>query len=276
MKLFKLIIAFAFLPVLGKAQTIKLNLAKGAKYEVTTATKVNSVASVMGQEMESNNDINITETIKVNDARATETDLVSTVTKVAANMQAMGQEMVYDSDKKDNTGPLAETFDKMKGKDKNITVDGNGKIIKQDKDDETLAAGGSMMGMSFDALAFLKNGFIGKELKPGTTWHDSVTTIADKLTNTVAGNYTILAVNGGTVTIGFTGKQISSGTIEQMGMQMATSSTGKVNSEFEVDIASGLVKKSTQTTDANMNIEASGMSIPATVKTVVTTTAKQL
>jgi hypothetical protein len=43
-----------------------------------------------------------------------------------------------------------------------------------------------------------------------------------------------------------------------------------------VDIATGLIKKSTQTTDGTMNIEASGMSIPATTKSTVTMTAKQL
>ncbi len=123
MKFFKLIIAVAFLPVFAHAQIIKLNLPKDTKYEVSTVTKVTSIASIMGQEMESGSDISTVETIKVKDTRAGETDLVSTITRITANVQAMGQATVYDSDKKDNDATAEETFGKMKGKDKNITVD---------------------------------------------------------------------------------------------------------------------------------------------------------
>jgi hypothetical protein len=275
MKLFRLIIAFAFLPMLVQAQTIKLNLVKDAKFEVTSVTKISSVASIMGQEMESLNDMNFVETILVKDTRPGETDLVSTITKIVTNIQAMGQGTAYDSDKKDNTGPAAESFDKLRGKAKNITVDTNGKIIKQDKDDD-ISSSASMLGISGDGLAYINKIFIGREIKPGATWYDSTTTPGDKIITSTAGNYILQAVNGTTATITFKGITNASGTIEQMGMEMAMTSSSKVTSQFEVDLSTGLIKQSSTNSEGNMNVEASGMSIPVTINTSTTLSVKQL
>jgi hypothetical protein len=277
MKLFKLITALLFLPAFTTAQIIKQNLPKGSKYEVSTTTKLTSVALAMGQEIESTIDNSVVEAIQVKDKRAGETDLTSTINRFVLNLQGMGQQIVYDSDKKDNApGMATETLDKIKGKTKNFTVDANGKIIKQDKDDEEIAAAAALAGISADALPFLQKSFIGREAKPGTTWYDSTTVVAEKLTTTTKGNYTITAVNAGTITIVFDGTEISSGTIEQMGMEMLTSSSGKVTSQMEVDMATGIIKNSTQTTNGSMNVETGGMNIPVTTKTTITISAKQL
>ena len=82
------------------AQTVKVALEKGKKYEVSTVTKVNSLASVMGQDMETNVDNSTVEVYDIKDARATETDLTKVITKMAVSMQSMGQDMSYDSEKK--------------------------------------------------------------------------------------------------------------------------------------------------------------------------------
>jgi len=275
MKFLKLIIAVAFLPVFVTAQTIKLNLVKDTKYEVTTVTKTSSVATVMGQEMESNSDFSIVETITVKDTRVAETDLVSVINKMTANIQAMGQETVYDSDKKDNTGAMTESFDKMIGKVKNMTVDANGKIIKQDKSEEESSAA-TMMGVSGDGTPLINKMFISRDIKPGTTWYDSTTTKGDKMTTFTGGDYTIQAVNAGIATIVFKGITNLSGTMEQMGMEMIMNSSSKVSSQIEVEIATGVIKKNTTTSDGTMSIEAAGMSIPATTKTTATVSTRQL
>lgn len=275
MKLSNIIIALAFLPVIARAQTIKLNLVKDAKFEVTSVTKITSVASVMGQEMESVNDISFVETILVKDTRPGETDLVSTITKIVTSMQLMGQETIYDSDKSDNTGPLAESFDKMKGKLKNVTIDAYGNIIKQDKD-EDISASAEMLGISADGISFIDKNFIGKELIPGTIWFDSTTNRGDKMTTTTKGNYTLHAVNGATATITFNGTTTISGTIEQMGMEMAMTTSNKITTQVEVDLATGVIKQSTTNSDGTSNVEASGMSIPGTMKSTVTISVKQL
>ncbi len=255
------------------AQTLKLVFEKGQKYEVTTKSTLNSVASVMGQEMESNTDNTTVYIIEVKDTRANETDLTSTTTKLLVNMQAMGQETKYDSEKKDNTGPMAEEMDKMIGKIKNMTIDATGKVIKEDKD-ETEGA----MSSIFPETNIVKQALIGKELKPGATWPDSVSENTDKMKNTTVGTYTVNSVNKETHTavIFFTGTQTSSGTIEQMGMEMTLTSSNKVNSQFEMDINTGLLSQNSSSITGTTNIDAGGMAIPATTKSSVITKIRRL
>jgi hypothetical protein len=96
--------------------------------------------------------------------------------------------------------------------------------------------------------------------------------------NTTAGNYTITNIDNatGTATITFNGNQSTQGTIEQMGMEMGMSSTSKLESKFEIDIKTGLIKSSNIFSNGNANIEAQGMSIPGTTKATTLTTIKLL
>jgi len=255
------------------AQTVKLTFVKGQKYEVTTKSTLNSVASVMGQEMESNTDNTTVQIIEVKNTRANETDLVSTTTKLVANINSMGQETNYDSEKKDNTGPMAETMDKMLGKTKNMTIDATGKVIKEDKDETEDA-----MNLMLPDIRIVKQALIGKEFKPGATWPDSVVENTDKMKLTTVGTYTVNSVNKETHTavIIFTGTQTSSGMIEQMGMEMNITSSNKVNSQFEVDIDTGVISQSSSSITGTTNIDAGGMSIPATTKSSTITQIKRL
>ena len=260
------------------AQTAKLVLAKGQKYEVTTTMKTSSVASMMGQDMENTLDNTTIETYEVKDTRANETDLVKIVTKMKMNTQMMGQDMNYDSDSKDNSGPMAEGMDKMVGKIKNITIDANGKIIKQDKDaEEDVAQVGMMMAASSsDGVAMVKPSFINKKFTVNSSWVDSSVNDADKLKSTTAGTYTVTSIEGNIASINFTGNQRMSGTIEQMGQEMAMTGTSKVNTQIKFDMASGLIIESTSTVDGTSNIDAMGMSIPVTTKTTSATKVKML
>jgi len=173
----------------SNAQTIKLSLVKGKKYEVTTVSKISSSASVMGQEMETNVDNTTVEAYEVKDVRGNETDLTKTVTKLGMNMQSMGQDMSYDSDKKDNSGPMAEELGKMVNKVKNLTIDANGNVIKEDKDEEAASAGMASMfaGPISNGVGLLRNAVIGKEMKGSMTWDDSTNNLGDKLKTTPVG-----------------------------------------------------------------------------------------
>jgi hypothetical protein len=255
------------------AQTLKLALVKGQKYEVTTKSTLNSSASVMGQEMESNTDNTTVQMFEVKDTRANETDLVSTTTKLLANIQMMGQETNYDSDKKDNTGPVAEAMDKMVNKIKNMTIDASGKVIKEDKDETEDA-----MSSLFPDIRIVKQALIGKELKPGISWPDSVTENTSKMKSTTVGTYTVNAVNKETQTaiIFFTGTQNTTGTIEQMGMEMTVTGNNKIDSQLEVDINTGMLSQINSTISGTSNIDAAGMVIPATTKSSTVTKIKRL
>jgi hypothetical protein len=275
----KLIILSLMMMAFGcYAQKVKLSLVKGNKYEVSTKTQVNSTFNVMGQDMENNVDNTTIQTVEVKDTRGNETDLISITTKLLANMQAMGQDMSYDSDKKDNSGPLSETMDKIIGKIKNITIDASGRIIKEDKDDTETAFGSMSGNETGNGIALLQQAFIGKEMKIGASWSDSVVNNSDKMTSTTVGIYTISSVNKETqtATIVFAGKQTSSGTIEQMGQEMAMTTSSKVDSQFEVDINTGLIRQSSSTSNGSSTIDAAGMSIPVTIKSTTITQIKAL
>jgi Family of unknown function (DUF6263) len=260
------------------AQTVKLVLPKGQKYEITTTSKVNSVANVMGQDMENNVDNTTVQGIEVKDARTNETDLAITTTKMVSNVQAMGQEMSYDSDKKDNSGPMADAMGKMIGKTKNMTVDATGKILKQDKADKDTEMPMMMGGGSDGGVAIFQMAFIGKDLKTGASWVDSVVNNTDKMKTTTSGTYAVVSINAekNTATISFTGTQTMSGVLEQMGQEMNMTGTSKVNTQYEVDINTGIILQSTVTNDGTMTIDAMGMSIPATTKSTTTTKVKLL
>lgn len=279
MLLKKILFAATFLlSTAAFAQTTKLVLTKGQKYEVTTTMKTSSLASMMGQEMESNLDNTTTEFYEVKDTRASETDLVKIVTKMKMNTQMMGQDMSYDSDSKNNSGPMTESMDKMVGKIKNITIDANGKIIKQDKDtEEDVAQAGMMMAASSsDGVAMLKPSFINKKFTINSSWVDTTVNDADKLKSTTVGTYTVTGIEGNIASISFAGNQRMSGNIEQMGQEMAMTGTSKINTQIKFDMASGLIIESTSIVDGTSNIDAMGMSIPVTTKTTSAIKVKML
>ncbi|HEX2684041.1 MAG TPA: hypothetical protein VHL77_08915, partial [Ferruginibacter sp.] len=104
----KIIFLFAALLMLHAgsfAQKVKLVLVKGEKYEQTTTTSINSMASAMGQEMASTLNNTTVQSIHVIEVGNNGSNLDYTTTRVLLNSQVMGQEVNFDSDKKDSGGP---------------------------------------------------------------------------------------------------------------------------------------------------------------------------
>lgn len=268
MYLKRLMIAATLLLAVGaNAQQVKLSLAKGNKYEVTNTTKVTSVASVMGQEMESTASTSTTELVEVKDVSKKQIDLVSTITQMKVSAVAMGQETNFDSDKKDNTGPGAEEMGKGINKPRNITIDENGKVIKEDKDENAGVAASTMGVTEQSGLSLVKEGFIGKTITTGASWMDSTISNRDKITTKTAGTYTAKSIEGNIAVIGFDGITTVTGTMEQMGQEMEMKSSSKITMEIKLDIETGVILENTSTSTGDMTIEAAGMSIPVAVKT---------
>ncbi|HMI78556.1 MAG TPA: hypothetical protein VK484_07160, partial [Ferruginibacter sp.] len=206
------------------------------------------------------------------------TDLVCTTIKIQVTAQMMGQEMNYDSEKKDNTGPLAETLDKMAGKIKNITIDDAGRVIKEDKDETEKEISSLFGGMSGSNLSLFKLTLIGREFKTGATWAETVSDDTEKMKMKTTGNYTISSVDKETHTavVLFTGMQTGSGTIEQMGQEMGITTSNKIDDRLEVDLNTGILSRSSSNINGTSNVDAAGMVIPATTKSETVTTIKRL
>ncbi|MBK7434953.1 MAG: hypothetical protein IPI66_14410 [Chitinophagaceae bacterium] len=261
-----------------QAQGLKLKLVKGQKFEVTSIMKVSSSMSVMGQDMENNVDNNSVQKIEVMDTRGNETDLALSTVKLSVNTQMMGQEMSYDSDKKDNSGPLAEELDKTVNKVSNMTIDANGNVIRSDSSNEKISSMSMLAGGNSEALYLIKKAIVGHDLAPGLSWNDSTVSQEEKMTTKTVGIYTVKSVNAETrsATVLFNGTQSVIGTMEQMGMEMSLTTNNKLEGQYEVDLNTGLITQSSVITTGTSNIEASGMSIPGTTKVTNTVTVKML
>lgn len=255
------------------AQSTKLDVQEGQKFRVETSSKVNSSAEVMGQTMENNVD---TKTHTVYEIVKTESDgikLHSTITKLQVNASAMGQEMAFDSDKSNNEGPMADMLSKKLNKKSEMTIDEKGNVIKREgnEDDGSM---GAMMGAPGSGQEPVTElfipGLLGRELKTGESFTDISSVKREKYESRDSGTYTVTNIENGVASISYTGKQVTSATMEQMGMEMVSASNNIVKTELQMDIHTGMVLVKATVIESTVSIEAGGMSIPATGKSIIT------
>ncbi|MBL7746492.1 MAG: hypothetical protein JNM19_03645 [Chitinophagaceae bacterium] len=253
------------------AQPTQISVQRGQKFQVESSSKVTSSAEVMGQTMENNSDTKNTIVYEVLGAGQDGISLQSTTTKMLINVSAMGQEMTFDSDKKDNEGPLADALSPSINKSKSVILDVKGAIVKQDED---ATSGPALGGMGAITAAFSTDLFlpalIGKELTAGVSFTDVASQAKEKFTNRDSGTYVITAVENGVASISYKGIQISSMVMEQMGMEMTSSSNNTVKSELQVDVKTGLILARATVIDMNISVDAGGMTIPATGQSITT------
>lgn len=253
------------------AQPVKIGVMAGQKYKVETTTKVNSSAEVMGQTMENNIDSKNTTVYEIKGSGQDGLALEATITNMAVTANAMGQEMSFDSDKKDNSGPMAEMLTPRINKAKSIILDTKGNITKQDAEEESSQA--AMLGLS-DANATTVELFlpvlVGRELKVGDSFPDAGFVKKEKYNSRDSGVYRITAIENGVASISYTGTQVINATMEQMGMEMTNNSNNTVKTEMQVDVNTGVVLLKASVIESSVSIEAAGMTIPASGKTTLT------
>lgn len=255
------------------AQSTKLDVQEGQKFQVETSTRMTSSAEVMGQTMETNTD---SKNIIIYEIVKTESDgikLHSTVTKLLVTGSSMGQELAFDSDKKENEGPLAEMLSKVINKKKELTIDSKGSVIKSE-DNEDNGSMGAMMGVPGSGQEPVTElfipGLLGRELKTGESFTDISTVKKEKYESRDSGTYTVTNIENGVASISYTGKQVTSATMEQMGMEMVSASNNIVKTELQMDIHTGMVLVKATVIESTVSIEVGGMSIPATGKSIIT------
>jgi hypothetical protein len=258
--------------------TLTLVLEKGKKYELNTVTKINTTTTAMGQDMESVVSNESTEWIEVKDTRPNEIDIASTLKNLNTSMNAMGQDMSYNSADKNSSGPLADQLGKTIDKTKNYTVDLTGNILKSDKANDDEAAGSMALTAVAKAsgLGFINKAVLGKTLKAGDSWPDTTTTSESKMNTKIIGTYKVKSIDGTLASLGFSGIQSMTGSMEQMGMEMTISGNNKIETDIILDMTNGVITSIKTTVDMVTTIEASGMSIPSTGKTTITQTLKAL
>ena len=268
----------------AQSYTPAVKLEAGKQYTVTTITKSNMTQEAMGQTMEIPIDATnkATLTIKAASDKGYESTYITDRVQFAANM--MGQDMNYDSDKKDDKdGPMGKTMNKLVGKETSFVVNGAGNIIKetivkqtQEKSDEEgpdMMTGMMGIGMSEASTCPVFNLFVNNtELKIGDSFVDS-STVNDKDGSTkTSTTYILKEIKDGKSIFTLNGQVAISKKMEMQGMEMTTTTASKSTGDMIVDVATGLLNSKSIVTETTGSVDVQGMSIPITGKTTTTIT----
>jgi Family of unknown function (DUF6263) len=269
MKILQLGLGVALLCVatVANAQKLTLKLEKGKKMQQITSSETTTTASVMGQDMENTAKTTSTTGVEVTGQTGTNTDLTMAIQSINAEMTSMGKTNSYDSEKKDNEGPLVDVFGKKINKAMAYTIDANGAVVKKPTD-ETSAEEGQMAIMGASVANTAPNSIyiesmLNKTIAVGTTWTDS-TEVKGDMTIKNVNTYTVSAIEGDNIKLTINGVQTMAGKLEQMGQQMDMTGSNKITGTATVSMATGIVLLKETSTAISTTVEAMGMSIPVT------------
>jgi hypothetical protein len=253
-----------------------LNLKKGRKYVVENKVTTKSSTEMQGQQMEANIDATTLYNIEVKDAVANNYNLTNTITNLKMNMSQMGQEMTFDSDKKDDlNGPIGTAMKDFINQPKAVVIDKSGKVIgekKDEKKDEPTSMMAKQLG-NFEATGFgadMAFEALPQNAKVGSAWTNK--TDVDGISKTT--NYTVKSINGKLATIGLEGTLATDTKMEMQGMEITTKTTGTFTGEEIVDMTTGVVQSNNLTTDAKGIVGVMGQELPTSSKVVSATTVK--
>lgn len=269
-------LAAIFLSTITIAQSNgSLKLAKGQKYLVDNKVSTNTSTQVQGQSMDTKSDIASVYNIEVKDEGNNGYNLTNTITNIKMNMAMMGNEINFDSDKKeDMDGQMGSSLKDYINQPKDVLIDNAGKVITKETKD-TSSEPSLAKQLNFDEsgygaeMAFLA---IPKNPKVGTTWTDKT----DNGDINKSTTYTIKDITGNIATVSFTGTLDIQKTMEQQGMEVSTKSSGKFSGDEKIDVNTGVVQTNTSTIETSGTVTAMGQDFPTSTKVTSTTTVKEL
>ena len=276
---FTAIISTAFAQATGN-----INLIKGQKFSVDNKITAVTTQTLMGQSMESNAEISSKYSIEVKDIKDNNYNLTNTFTKMQAKMSAMGNDMNFDSDKKeDMEGEYAASFKDIINKPKSVVIDRSGKLLNINKT-ETNHAGTQpdIMKIMLDQLlgdpeetgygsdiAFVST---PSKIITGYNWTDSSNKDGIQKSTT----YTVKQIKGTEAVITITGILNTDVKSQMQGMDIVNKSKGNLKGEEIVDITTGVIKQKITTLESQgfVSIVSQGMDIPMVTKVTFVSSAK--
>ena len=280
----KVTISFCTMLVISTtfAQNV-LNLPTGKKYIVDNKVTTTSSSDMQGQSMESNADVTTVFNIQINNVKDNNYNMTNSISAIKMNMTTMGQNVAFDSDKKeDMDGEMGNSLKDYINHPTEVVMDKSGTIINADKPDSSKksdAASPTQMIMKQmgdpeqqgygASMAFIA---IPKKLKAGATWTDS--TSKDGVVRVT--NYSVKEVKGNTATISIAGTELRDAKMEMQGMEINTKTNGKFTGEEIVDITTGVISQNNTTMEASGKISVMGQEIPTTIKATSVTTVKPM
>ncbi len=262
----------------ASAQTVtkKTTLQKGQQIEQVSKVTALITQQMMGQSMEINMESNTVALIEVKDNVADGYKVANTLKKMTMNMNAMGNEQKFDSDKpEDMNGPIGQGLKDKINVTKEYTVDKNGIVTNAPQTKDSAKAdpnsvmgnmvNGSMgdekKGAAYSAFANLPS----KGVKVGESWTDSTSDGKTVTKNT----YTLRSVTGNNGVVDVKSNLNLEQDIEQQGMSMHMSMAGTVTGEYSFDVNTGLIRSRKLKTEASGNIDVMGQSVPMSISSTV-------
>lgn len=249
-----------------------LKLVKGQQYQVDTKIATINSIEMQGQSIDNTTDMASIYKIEVTEAQENNFTLTNTLTNIQMNVSMMGQEIKFDSDKKeDMDGQMGSAFKEFINQPKQVKLDHTGKVLTSD----TTSISGLAKQLNFDVsgygsqLAFQP---IPSKLKAGDTWTDKINNEGDSKTIT----YVVKEINENIATITFTGTLSSETAMEQQGMELKQKTSGTYSGEEKVDIHTGVIQSNTSITDAKGTLTAMGQELPIITKITSATIVKAL
>lgn len=271
-KISSLIIAVTFSSLLIAQNNTTLKLTKGEKYLIENKIVTNNTIQMQGQSMDNNTNMASTYKIEVTGNEGNNYDLTNTITNVQMNVNMMGQEMNFDSDKKeDMDGQIGSAFKGLINQPKQIKLDNTGKVLASESDSLSVV----MKELNFDVAGFgsqLAFHSLPSDLKKGATWTDK----NDDKANSRTTIYTVKEINGKMATITFTGTLSTENTIEQSGMELKQKTAGTYSGEEIVDVQTGIIQSNSSDTNTSGTVTVMGQDLPITTQVTSTTVVKLL
>ncbi len=259
----------------GFVNAQKIAVTKGQKLETVSTSKM--TMEVMGQNID--NETIATNQVEVKSVNEKGFVFANSLKRMLIKGTAMGQEINFDSDKKeDMDGQMGQALKDKIGVEKEISVDKQGKVA--DIKDTTAGVAGGMTdlisitgdiskGQPYAVLIQLP----GRNIKPGESWTDSIGSTETLKTVTT---YTLKSIDNEAVLIVFTGTVAKSGTIQQQGMEIQMDISGTVRGDATYDTTTGFLKRNETNSEISGTMGVMGQSAPIAMKITVTTMAKRL
>jgi len=261
----------------GAAHAQKIAVSKGLKLEMVSNMKMTMTMEMMGQNIDNNTETSNITQIELKEVNPASYLFANTVTKMVMHTTMAGQEMNFDSDKKEDLdGPMGAGMKNVLNTPQEIVVDKQGRIMEKKGDSasgggfsDMMNMGGLLKGQPYPALATLP----GHSIKTGDSWTDSTGNMA---TFKAVTTYTVKGITKDEVLLDFISQVAKKGTMEQQGMQIDLDMAGTVKGSSSYEAATGILKKNDSTSDIKGTMGIMGQSAPMSMAITVTTTAKKL
>lgn len=226
---------------------------------------------MMGQDIQINMSTTINDSVFVTGLANGRFQIAKTSIRMKMDMDAMGQQKSFDSDKKeDMEGELGEKLKNKIGTTVQATVNELGIVqitseIKEEQDNGM----GAFLSMNNDSASVAGYFLVSppvKKINTGDSWKDSLVSPQNR-TETI---YTFMKAEKGIAFISFETKTGSDITTETNGMEVKVKMKTEGSGTLQVELASGLVLERKTETKLSGTSEVMGMEIPMSGETKTT------